>query len=355
MRDGGWGDHFTLLAAAAVLKRAIIPASISRGTGQLSCDPITVPKEWGIEMNNEEPLVLGVIAESHFFAAVNIRGRGSSAEGSSSHHRSANTRGAPRKEARKDAEPDRGEPSEGKDKSNLQAVGPSISVEQIPGSNCANVGQNPTPEDAGSHPLVTNEDEEWRIASWNCTGLSDIKVERISKIGGAMWMIQETHLAQLQLEQRKRDAQRLGWKLIHGKAVPADKMRGRVRGVGALMAPGVTAREVMPPGRAWKKLWEAQRVQMIEFVPRNGLPRGLRIVNVYAPVVWSASECGEGDIEKTWFQELFIEAVSCLDLGIPTLFMGDWNGTVHPERDYAAERLPMKANCCPLLTWLLGP
>ena len=132
----------------------------------------------------------------------------------------------------------------------------------------------------------------------------------------------------------KRDAGRLNWKLVHGKAVPlaTSKLGGRSRGVAALVGPGVAVREAMPPGRAWKRLWEAQRVQMVEFPPRAGLPKGLRIVNVYAPVTrWAVDQ---EDVERVWFQEMFIEAVSALDLGIPTLFAGDWNGTVHPERDY---------------------
>ena len=91
-------------------------------------------------------------------------------------------------------------------------------------------------------------------------------------------------------------------------------------------------REVMPPGRAWKKLWEAQRVHMVEFPSREGLPKGLRVVNVYAPITaWSGER---EDIERVWFQELLIEAITALDLSIPTMFVGDWNGTMRPERDW---------------------
>ena len=92
-----------------------------------------------------------------------------------------------------------------------------------------------------------------------------------------------------------------------------------------MVAPGVAVREVMPPGRAWKLLWEAQRVQMIEFPPRTGLPKGLRVVNVYAPVsTWS----GEGgDLQRVWFQELFLEAVLGFRLGDPHVVRWglEWN------------------------------
>ena len=83
---------------------------------------------------------------------------------------------------------------------------------------------------------VRGEDAEWWIASWNCSGLSDVKVERIVGLEGKLWVLQETHLAEMQVEQRKRDAARLQWRLVHGKAVPlAPSMRsGSGEGCGSV-------------------------------------------------------------------------------------------------------------------------
>ena len=63
-----------------------------------------------------------------------------------------------------------------------------------------------------------------------------MKVERIVGLEGKLWVLQETHLAEMQVEQRKRDAARLQWRLVHGKAVPfaPSMQRGSGEGCGSV-------------------------------------------------------------------------------------------------------------------------
>ena len=46
-----------------------------------------------------------------------------------------------------------------------------------------------------------------------------------------------------------------------------------------------------------------------------------------------------------------MDMVAILDMQIPALFMGDFNGMVAPYRDYPSG----EGSVCPLLTRLLGP
>ena len=166
----------------------------------------------------------------------------------------------------------------------MRSVAESLeSVEVVGGDVLQAVGESRADGNAeGSLPVG-----EWKIISWNVSGLSEAKMERISGLGGDLWAVQETHLPQIELLRRKGQAARLKWRLIHGKPVPVSTSGagGRARGVGSLAAPGVAVREVMPAGRAWKKLWEAQRVPMVEFPPREGLPKsGERVCTCYGMV-----------------------------------------------------------------------
>ena len=49
--------------------------------------------------------------------------------------------------------------------------------------------------------------------------------------------------------------------------------------------------------------------------------------------------------------EALMDVMAILDMQIPALFMGDFNGTVAPDRDYPSG----EGSVCPLLTRLLGP
>ena len=73
------------------------------------------------------------------------------------------------------------------------------------------------------------------------------------------------------------------------------------------------------------------------------MPRGLRVFSVYALL--------QRDPVRDIFTRLFLDMVAALDMQIPTLMMGDFNGTISPDRDYhAGEALSV---LCSLDYWVL--
>ena len=85
------------------------------------------------------------------------------------------------------------------------------------------------------------------------------------------------------------------------------------------------------------------RVHAVLVPPRPDLPLGVRLFSVYAPL--------QRDGARDEFTRLFLEMVAVLDMQIPTLVLGDFNGTVSPCRDYSSGDGPV----CGLLSRLLGP
>ena len=81
------------------------------------------------------------------------------------------------------------------------------------------------------------------------------------------------------------------------------------------------------------------RLHGVAVPPRPGLPRGLHLFSVYAPL--------QDDAQRTVFNS---ELVPSLDMQVPMIFLGDFNGSVFPERDYSSGVAPV----CPLLSRLLG-
>ena len=113
-------------------------------------------------------------------------------------------------------------------------------------------------------------------------------------------------------------------------------------GVGILAAPGVAVSPLFPEGISWRRLHAMQRVHAVVVPPRPGLPRGLRLFTVYAPL--------QEDVTRAAFTSAFLDVVAILDMQVPTLLMGDFNGTVAPNRDYNhSDKMP-----CGLLSRLLG-
>ena len=196
----------------------------------------------------------------------------------------------------------------------------------------------------------------WIISSWNVTGLSEIRLERLSELRFHVAALQETHLSSFHHGQRRLTAKRLGLQLLHGRVAASDPQTcgGPVksRGVGFMLGAGISALSVQPIGKAWKTLWLARRLHVAHFPPRRNLPRGLRVLTVYAPV---SAPSFEAVSEKQWFSDCFLEFFSVLDMNIPTIVCGDWNGTVHPDRDYEPGGLEQHRQCCPLLSRLVGP
>lgn len=218
--------------------------------------------------------------------------------------------------------------------------------------------------------LSQNDQEVFNVMSWNSTGLSEEKLRTAMELKGHCLALQETHLAEIPLTARKMQARHLGCVLKHGKAVPPyaackrkredltkgnDLFTARRNGVAFLLGPGITAKELEMAGSAWKRLWEMQRLYGVFFPPRPGLPSGLRVFTVYAPI-WQLIMTADRKEELEEFHENFREFVASLDMSIPTLFCGDWNGTIEPDRDYSEQPADHRVRrCCPLLSYLLGP
>ena len=51
------------------------------------------------------------------------------------------------------------------------------------------------------------------------------------------------------------------------------------------------------------------------------------------------------------FVSTFLEMLSALDMQVPNLLLGDFNGGMFPDRDFSDG----KGQVCPLITRLLGP
>ena len=84
-------------------------------------------------------------------------------------------------------------------------------------------------------------------------------------------------------------------------------------------------------------------------MPRPGLPRGLLLFTVYAPLQVRAQSAA-----REQFVALMQQVVHALDMQIPTLVMGDFNGSVAPQDDFMSESGSRRPPC-PLLQHLLGP
>ena len=162
--------------------------------------------------------------------------------------------------------------------------------------------------------------------------------------------LQETHLAPVPLETAHTTARVRGLRLHHGRpAVPTPGGTwGRACGVGFLAVEAVALQVVLPHGAAWRRLHAIRRVHAVRLAPRPGLPRGLLLVSVYAPQQSRALE-----VERLQFAATFLDFVHSLDMQVPTLLLGSFNGTTCPSRDYMSGGAGRLA--CPLLMRLLGP
>ena len=83
-------------------------------------------------------------------------------------------------------------------------------------------------------------------------------------------------------------------------------------------------------------------------MPRLGLPRGLMLFTVYAPLQVRAQSAA-----REQFVALMLQVVHALDMQIPTV-MGDFNGSAAPQDDFLSESGSRRPPC-PLLQHLLGP
>ena len=189
-----------------------------------------------------------------------------------------------------------------------------------------------------------------RVGTWN---VSHWSVERAvvvyQDIAFDVLAVQETHLAVHPLERARSQAQTLGLQLHHGRPVRpvGSSDHGKSCGVGFVAAPGVALSPVVPVGAAWRMLHALCRLHAVSLPPRSGLPHGLLLVSLYAPLPTQ-------QLERNRFNLAFQELCHTLDMQRPTMLLGDFNGALNPACDYQAES-GRRRSPCPLLAALLGP
>ena len=190
-----------------------------------------------------------------------------------------------------------------------------------------------------------------RIASWNMTHWTAAKVERLQDaLDFHLIGLQETHLASLPLEYAQSTARRVGFRLHHGRpaAYTSSGMFGRTCGVGFLARDGVAVNPVVPVGAAWRRLHGWRRLHAVRLPPRPGLPHGVLVVTIYAPL-----QGHDQAAEKAAFNAALLEMTFALDMQVPTLLIGDFNGSTCPPRDYCSTSGRGRP-ACELLNKLLG-
>ena len=184
-----------------------------------------------------------------------------------------------------------------------------------------------------------------RIGTWNVSWWTGSRLTPLASLGAQLVAVQETKLSCMQVETVRSSLRRGGYSLHHGHPVPVHREGGHgdSGGVGVIASPGVAVSPLLPQGPAWRRLHAMTRLHGVQIPPRPGLPLGLRVFSVYSAL--------RKDPTHDAFVSAFLDFVASLDMQLPSLFLGDFNGTVDPARDYSAGA----AAVCPLLTRLLGP
>ena len=201
-------------------------------------------------------------------------------------------------------------------------------------------------------PPAAVASEVLRVGTWNLSHWTAVKAQVVAdEVPTDVLAVQETHLATLPLEWARGTAKRLGLHLYHGHPVPASAQAvyGRSCGVGFVARQGVAVSVVGPAGAAWRRLHAMGRLHGVRLEPRAGLPRGLLLLSVYAPLQVRAQQVLRGQ-----FAAMLLEVTHTLDMQIPTMLMGDFNGSADPIRDFLSDS-GRRRQPCPLLAQLLGP
>lgn len=190
-----------------------------------------------------------------------------------------------------------------------------------------------------------------RVGTWNMSHWSVDKVHTIVRdIPVDVLALQETHLAPLPLEWARTSSSSFHLHLHHGRpAAPVGSSpHGRSCGVGFVATRGVPLSPLLPQGAPWRMLHAMRRLVAVQFPPRPGLPHGLQLVSLYAPLSTQPTE-------RARFVLALLELTHSLDMQIPTLLLGDFNGSLCPARDVASGAHGHSLPVCPLLAALLGP
>ena len=208
------------------------------------------------------------------------------------------------------------------------------------GAACAESGST----DSGGSRLV--------VGSWNMSHWTPAKARTVfEEVGADILALQETHLAALPLEWAHGTARDAGWTLVHGHPIrpTGGRIAGTSCGVGFVLRAGVAAATAVPVGAAWRWLHVSGRVHGVRLAPRVGLPRGLLLLSIYAPL-----QIRQAQVDRQKFTDALAQVTHELDLQIPTLLLGDFNGSAVPGRDFRSDTALHRA-ACPLLEHLLGP
>ena len=201
----------------------------------------------------------------------------------------------------------------------------------------------PSPPSAGALPVL-------RIGTWNMSHWTAPKVSLVaSDIAMDILALQETHLAPIPLEVAHTTARNAGLHLHHGGPVTpmAHSEHGRSCGVGFLTRNHLPLLPAIPNCPAWRRLAAMRRLHGVRLAPRAGLPLGLLLLSIYAPLQTQSAE-------RSIFTNAFLDLVHSLDMQQPTLLLGDFNGSACPARDYGGHR-SQQLPVCTLLAQLLGP
>ena len=192
-----------------------------------------------------------------------------------------------------------------------------------------------------------------RIGTWNVSGWSLLRAGVVAEVIQAdVLAVQETHLSAVLLEHSSAAARlRYGLHSHHGRPAPPSgtEVFGRRCGVGFIAAPGVALSPAPPRGPAWRMLHTLFRLHAVRLPPRPGLPIGLLLLSVYAPLM-----AGGHQVERERYCLALLQLTHELDMQTPTLLLGDFNGSVQPHRDFLSTSSHSRP-CCPLLVQLLGP
>ena len=99
--------------------------------------------------------------------------------------------------------------------------------------------------------------------------------------------------------------------------------------MGFLAREGVAVQPVVPRGAAWRRLHSMCRVHAVRLPPRSGLPQGLLLLSIYAPLQGHGQQ-----VDRAQFTAAMLELIFGLDMQVPTLLLGDFNGSTCPPWDY---------------------
>lgn len=168
-----------------------------------------------------------------------------------------------------------------------------------------------------------------RLGTWNMSHWTAPKVSLVAAVVSVgMLAVQETHLAALPLEVARKTARNAGMSLHHGRpAAPSrNSEHGRSCGVGFLVREGVPILPAVPGCPAWRRLEAMRRLHGVRLAPREGLPLGLLVLSLYAPL-------HNQEAERACFDNAMLDLVHALDMQVPTILLGDFNGSANPARD----------------------